>query len=267
MKLILSIILISVLTSIQAKETTIINQDNPIEFVSSQGDTICDNVHFVNGLDLTCKVKSIHKDFIRVSWCPDTETVYEIKRDSILNINGLSIMDFNVKMKSEEDLKPEALSITEEPLNNTNSKKYLLLAKGIKQIKIEQGNQVFVKVGKQKYHGSFKISNDSTIEVNLTSILISDIDLIAKSNPSKTIGLILASLPFHLTGIVMMGFGPDEAYLYPAGGAIILGSIIGVGIEASRGKRYSKFTKEKKDGTIDLKWVYSIQTNDENYEE
>ena len=138
--------------------------------------------------------------------------------------------------------------------------KYLILEKEGEQVKIEQGDKVFVKVDYYKYKGVLKILNDSTIQVAGTPIYVSDIDMISSPKTGKSVGLVFAQLPVLFTGFVLAAYGIPEGEIGIAlGGIATMGiGITAAALEGGRGKRYHAYSRGSNDGSVNRKWSYSI---------
>jgi hypothetical protein len=130
-----------------------------------------------------------------------------------------------------------------------------------KQVVVRDGQRVVVKVDTSKYKGALSVVNDSTISSGNSDILLKDIDMITNPKFEKTIGLTFASLPLLFTGVIMIGIVDltAEPLLYPAGVTIIAGTLTALVIESRIGKRYHAYSRGRNDGTLDRKWLYSIE--------
>ncbi|MFT5823505.1 MAG: hypothetical protein ACI8ZM_004767 [Crocinitomix sp.] len=128
-------------------------------------------------------------------------------------------------------------------------------------ILIDQGAKIKVRIGKEKFKGTFKIMNDSVIIIGENELLLSDIDLIEKKNKGRTFALIMAHVPVTVTGIVLMyvGIRNNEPSLSIPGTIMITGGITSAMVLSIRGKRYKRNKCGKQNKINDIrKWQYSI---------
>ena len=138
----------------------------------------------------------------------------------------------------------------------------LFISNGKREIQISEGERIIVKTNNNRYSGKFKIENDSVISINSKSILLDEINMIAKSNAGKVFLLFLASIPIDAIGIISILDGHisknmDHVWV----GSIFLGAGTGgIITESILGKRYRRFKKiGRQDGTIKYNWTYSIR--------
>ncbi|MFT5823504.1 MAG: hypothetical protein ACI8ZM_004766 [Crocinitomix sp.] len=151
-----------------------------------------------------------------------------------------------------------------DPSNDKLSDSCLVVKNGENTVLITEGWIITVRIGDEKFKGDFKILNDSVIKIDTNEFLLSDIDMIAKSNKKKTFGLIMAQLPIAFTGFVLavIGLESQEGILFWGPGiALIGGGITGVTLESYRGKRYRKHKLGNQNRANDVRnWYYSIGT-------
>ena len=141
--------------------------------------------------------------------------------------------------------------------------KALILSRSKKQIIIQEGEKVFIRVDKQKYKGPLQILNDSTVQINDSQIKLTDIDVVAKVKTAKTIGLAFAALPIEFTGLVLIGggFAWGNGLFDPIslGGIATMGvGIVGATPESMRGKGYHAFSVGTDVGPDTRKWHDTI---------
>ncbi|MDC1245271.1 hypothetical protein N8Z79_07440 [Crocinitomicaceae bacterium] len=222
--------------------------------IHAQSDTnhvLCDKVVMNDGSVEIVQIQEVKRNkVIYVLCCEDCAVPREFKRKNI------DTLIYNPKHRIATEVsieKPKLVELKTDP--------YKYFEVGIDGYKraIYQGKKVTIKIDTMKYRGVFGIINDSTISVDNNQFALSEIDMISKPKTGKTIGLIIASLPIHLTGLIMIGFAYDGPYLYATGPALIGGSTTAVIIESRTGKRYPRF-KIKKDGSVIQKWNYAIES-------
>lgn len=225
-----------------------------LQSIHAQSDTnnvLCDSVVMTNGSVEIVQIHEIKRNkVVYIKCCEACAVPREFKRKNI------DTLIYNSKKEIPNEVAVEESQIV---TVKTDPTKYFEVEIEDYKLAIYQGKNVLVKIDTNKYRGVFGIVNDSTISVDNYQFSLSEIDMIAKPRTGKTIGLILASLPIHLTGLIMIGFAVDGVYLYATGPALIGGSITAVIIESRTGKRYPRF-KKKKDGTIKQKWSYAIKS-------
>jgi len=227
----------------------------------NEEDSLCDDVQFVNGKHFKCYVESFESKVVLVSLCTSSDSKYEINRDSVATINGLTIEEFRKsiesRMSKEENAKEREKVLEEEEYSD----QFLLIESEKKKVEIKQGKKVTIKANGERYKGKLRIINDSTLNVKGTNIILKDVDMIASPKRAKSIGLFFAALPIEFTGLVLIAGGQiGDAIIGVGGAATMLVGIIAAGVEGSIGKRYSKLTKDKNDGSAqETKNKYSIQ--------
>lgn len=224
---------------------------NSIHAQSDGNSILCDSVVMIDGLVEIVQIQEVKRNKVIYLLCCEACAVpREFKRKNIHTII------YNPKDRIPNEVVIEEPQIVE--VKTDPSKYFEVEIDGYKRA-IYQGKKVLIKIDTNKYRGVLSIIDDSTIMVDNNRFSLSEIDMIAKPRTGKTIGLIIASLPIHLTGLIMIGFAFDGPYLYATGPALIGGSITAVIIESRTGKRYPRF-KKKKDGTTKQKWSYAIKS-------
>ena len=215
-------------------------------------DVFCDSIIMLDGSIKMAQIQEIKRNkIIYFLCCNECKVPRQINKKEIDTIISYRKETVPAEIESKE---PKTLV-------NIDSTKYLELEKKGEVLKIIQGKKVFVKVGSHKYSGDLRIIDDFTLMVNESFINLSDVDMIAKPNTGKTIGLIFASLPIEFIGFVLIAGGISwGAEIIPAGVLTMGVGITGVIMEAKRGKRYHAYYRGQTDGTVNRKWTYTIKS-------
>lgn len=132
-----------------------------------------------------------------------------------------------------------------------DSIKYIEVSRGDKIVKVMQGEKIFVRTDSIRCRGVLKIIDNSTLLIDDHVVALSEIHVLAKPSTKKTVGLILAALPFEFYGGIFIFFGSLEPSLLLTGVAITAVTTSVVVFEAFRGKRY----RTKQD-----RWKFDIKT-------
>ena len=222
-----------------------------IQAQSDANNVLCDSVVMTDGSVEMVQIQEVKRNKIVYIKCCEICTVpREFKRKNI------DTLIYNLKKKTPNKVTVDETQIVK---IETDPTKNFQVRQKSQSHTIHQGKKALVKIDTNIYKGVLTIIDDSTILIDNNRLSLSEIDMIAKPKTGKTIGLIIASFPIHLTGLIMIGFAPDGEYLYASGAALIGGSITAVILESKIGKRYPRI-KKKKDGTIKQKWSYEIKS-------